>query len=225
MVLKLSTFFKKNILNFFLILVTNSSPGADNESCAGTSQTSTESSLKRSKISGTEDGNGSDEDDVDFYIVHQNQPVLMSVFREPDTEIEKLIVVATLPGGATDVEFSLLGSGPGTSLARISYSWPAISFNIDAIFEKQVKAAKLPSCHPKILALKKELHSRRETIDDTPTGVMELTLPISVQTSSDSITRLGGIKGDSLLSIVELKAYQSAYTVKQTERKITFEEL
>ena len=98
MVLKLSTFFKKNILNFFLILVTNSSPGADNESYAGTSQTSTESSLKRSKISGTEDGNGSDEDDVDSYIVHQNQPVLMSVFREPDTEIEKVIVVVTLPG-------------------------------------------------------------------------------------------------------------------------------
>jgi hypothetical protein len=44
----------------------------------------------------------------------------MEVYRDPDTEKDKVIVVASLFGGTTDVEFTLLGSGPGTTSAQIT---------------------------------------------------------------------------------------------------------
>jgi hypothetical protein len=55
------------------------------------------------------------------HIVHNNQPILMEVFRDPAKEKDKVIVAASLLGGTTDVEFTLLGSGPGTTVAQISF--------------------------------------------------------------------------------------------------------
>jgi hypothetical protein len=50
--------------------------------------------------------------------VHNNQPILMEVFRDTVIETHKVIVLASLLGGTTDVEFTLLGSGPGTTFAN-----------------------------------------------------------------------------------------------------------
>ncbi len=55
------------------------------------------------------------EEDLDARIRHKNQPVLISVFRDPETEEEKVCDVAALPGGVSNVEFSLIGTGPGTN--------------------------------------------------------------------------------------------------------------
>lgn len=128
-------------------------PGHEDESSA--SGATSESSSKRRKTNKNkenEDEAGNVEDN-DSHIVHHNQPVLMSVFVEPVTQQEKLIIVATLPEGSTNVEFSVVGSEPGTRTARIEYSWPKMAFDIDAIFGKAIKLG-LPSCHPKILAKK-----------------------------------------------------------------------
>ena len=48
------------------------------------------------------------EDDVspDNYIKHKNQPILMGVYRHPDTEKDKVIIVANLLSGTTDVIFA-----------------------------------------------------------------------------------------------------------------------
>ena len=70
-------------------------------------------------------------EDLDSKIVHHNQPIVMSVFKDPLTKQEKEIIVAVLPGGPNRVCFSLVGSGPGTRLARIDYSWPPIGFEIE----------------------------------------------------------------------------------------------
>ncbi|KZS01517.1 Uncharacterized protein APZ42_001802, partial [Daphnia magna] len=72
--------------------------------------------------------------------------------------------------------FSLVGSGPGSSTARITYSWPKILFEIEAIFKKAITSSELRVCHPKIIALKNELKNNRDSIDSTPKGSMELTL-------------------------------------------------
>ena len=163
--------------------------------------------------------------EIDSQIVHHNQPVLMEVYLDPDTNSEMLIILASLPGGVTHVEFSLVGSGPGSSTARITYNWPKISFNMEAVFAKKI-ASGMPSCHPKIVALKNGLKATRSCIDEIPQGVIELTLPIPVLTNADSIFRSGGKKEDgSMLLIVELTAYQTAYTVKKEDTKIVFEDL
>ena len=57
-------------------------------------------------------------------VVHYNQPVLMSVFQNPGTMEEKVIVIVVLPGGTENAEFTLVGPGPGTRTARIEYHGP-----------------------------------------------------------------------------------------------------
>ncbi len=83
-----------------------------------------------------------------------NKLALMELYKDPDTHNEMIIIAVCLPGGATNVEFSLVGGGQGTSTARITYSWARILFNIDEIFSKKMKAG-LKNYHPKIMALKK----------------------------------------------------------------------
>ena len=151
----------------------------------------------------------------------------MSVYQDPDSQKERLIIVASLPGGASNVEFTLVGgcSSAGTSTARITYTWPKLAYDIDAIFAKQVLEKKMAAYHPKILALKKNLQDCRDTIDSTPKGVMELSLPIPVQTASDSITIKGGKQDDgTILLIVELMAFQTMYTVKKVIKSLSLKQ-
>ncbi len=123
--------------------------------------------------------------------MYNNQPILMEVFRYPATEKDKVIVFASLLGGTTDVEFTLLGGGTGTTFAQISYKWASHSFNIEELFAKQIKTEKIPSFHPKIVQLKKGLQNYRASKDDTPIGTIDLTFPIPVLTSENSISRTG----------------------------------
>ncbi len=139
----------------------------------------------------------------------------MEVYRDPDTEKDKVIVVASLFGGTTDVEFTLLGSGPGTTSAQITYKWAPHSFNIEELFAKAIKSQTIPSCHPKIVQLKKGLQKCRASKDDTPVGTIDLTLPIPVLTSENSISRPGRKNKDGvMIMIIELTAYESLYSVK-----------
>ena len=68
---------------------------------------------------------------MDSKVVHHNQPILMEVFVDQQTQSDKVIVVGGIIGGATNVLFLLVGSGPGTISAKITYSRPKIAFNID----------------------------------------------------------------------------------------------
>ena len=89
---------------------------------------------KRQKTSDIEDYVAGEEgDSASPSAVYQNPPVVSTVFRDPDTEEDKVLVVASLHGGASDVEFSLVGSGPGTTAAVITYNWPKLSFDTEGI--------------------------------------------------------------------------------------------
>ncbi|EFX84567.1 hypothetical protein DAPPUDRAFT_239007 [Daphnia pulex] len=50
----------------------------------------------------------SEEEDLDLNVVSKNQPVLMSVYKNPDTKEENFVVVVKLHGCVSDVEFSLV---------------------------------------------------------------------------------------------------------------------
>lgn len=162
-------------------------------------------------------------DDLDALIRHQNQPVIMSVYKDPESHEEMVCLVAMLPGGSKDVDFSLVGSGPSSSLARVTYSWPPIAHDIDAMFESLKLVDKMARYHPKVISLKTELEKTRPTIEAIPRGVMEFTLPIAVQTAIGSYSFRGGKKPDgSMVLIADLKSYQNAYTILQAEKKVEF---
>lgn len=98
-----------------------------------------------------------------------------------------------------------------------------LSFEIEDLFEKPIKSEKLPTCHPKILALKKGLQNCRGAIDETPRGSIELNFPIPVQTAENSILRNGEKNEDgTTVLVIELKAYENSYTVKQEDQAVKF---
>jgi hypothetical protein len=179
------------------------------------------STTKRSRPSDPE--NVSEEEDMDANVVSKNQPVLMSVYKDPDTEEEKLCVLVTMPGGVSPVKFEVVGTGPGSNVAKVTYDWPPISFDIPAIFTEEIDAKQIPSCHPLILSLKNDLQFHRDSIDSTPRGEIELTLPISVQTATSTIKHKGVISNDGTMVLVaHLMAYQNSYTVKQKCTTVDF---
>ena len=179
-----------------------------------------------SKRRNLEDDDSNADVDVDSDVAHHNQPVLMSVFQDPETMQEKVVVIAALPGGTENAEFTLVGPGPGTRTARIEYNWHKLAFDIEGIFAAKLKLGNMAKFHPMISALNKDLQVTRDHIDDTPRGVIELTLPISVQTAAKSFSHSGkkNKEDGSRVLVVELTAYQSSYTIKQEDKKIKFEE-
>ena len=94
----------------------------------------------------------------------------MTVYKDPVTLSERVSFVVSLPSGVTDVGFSLLGNGPATTLAAITYTWPKILYEVDGLFESAIKdpTKSLPPTHPKIIALKLELENNRKHIEAAP---------------------------------------------------------
>ena len=100
-----------------------------------------------------------------------------------------------------------------------------MSFRFEELFKKSIEDGCIQSYHPKIVALKKGLRNCRDSIDDIPVGVIDIELPIPVLTLENSISRNGRKSVDgSLLMVIELMAYESAYTIKPSSKKIVFEE-
>ncbi|KAK4028825.1 hypothetical protein OUZ56_021843 [Daphnia magna] len=163
--------------------------------------------------------------DFDSLIVHGNQPVQISVYQDPVTRREKLVVVVALIGGVGDAKFSLVGDGPGTRTARIDYSWPVTAVDIEAIFQQEIQNGEIPSCHPLIEALKKDLEKSRSSVEEISRG-MELTLPISVQTVANSISITGKRNKDGTkYLVVILMGYQTAYTIKEKDKIVIFKDI
>ena len=176
----------------------------------------------------TDDSEEKDLDGRDLQIVHHNHPALVTVYKDPATQQEKVFIVISLPGGSGEAEFSLVGNGPGSSTAHIQYDWPPVLFDIDSLFAKvNIGNEKISEFHPKILALKNELQNHRDSVDAIPQTVIEIPLPIPVQTATDSYKFVGGTRktDGTRFMIVDLTAYQSSYSVKKSDMKVTFVEI
>jgi len=182
---------------------------------------------KRKKVELDEDDDeeeGEDEDDSDTAITHVNQPVQTVVFREPQSRIEKVLILAALPGGVSDASFSLDGIGPGTRTGKITYRWPYTLIDYERIFSEEIENRFMTKEHPKVEALKQELEKKRNNIDSVPEAIVKIDLPIPVQTDKKSISIKGKTIGNGGTTIleVELTAFQSLYTVSDRDQKAVF---
>jgi hypothetical protein len=88
---------------------------------------------------------------------------------------------------------------------------PVIAVDLEAIFQQEILAGDILSCHP----LNKNLENFRSSIEEIPKGLMEITLPISVQAvvNSISITEKRNKNGTKFL-VALFSEYQTAYTIK-----------
>lgn len=133
-----------------------------------------------------------DVEDSDAWVTHHNQPVLMAIYKDPETLAYRICLGVTLPSGVSDIKFSLLGNGPACSTARVSYSWPTLMFNVEGVFFTPLKEKKITSTHPVILALKSELENNRVNTNEKSRSYIELTLPKAVQTKAPTISQRAG---------------------------------
>lgn len=76
-------------------------------------------------------------EDLDSRIIHQNQPVLMAVYKDHSLA-EIVSICVTLPSGVTDIRFTLDGTGPATTFATITYTWPQVMFDIEGLFASAI---------------------------------------------------------------------------------------
>ena len=112
--------------------------------------------------------------------------------------------------------------GAETRLARIDYFCPSLCVDIETIFEQEI-AEVLQSCHPKIVAL--NLEQAGASLEEVPRGSIEITLPISVQTVSSSISIKGKMCNGVMLMMVELMSFETKYGVKQKGKKVVFDDI
>lgn len=219
-------FCNSDLFIYFLILVVpfgKQNPLGHDEA----SNSSSTGAGKRKKVELNEDDDeeeGEEGDDSDAAIIHVNQPVQTVVFREPQSRVEKVLILAALPGGVTDASFSLDGIGPGTRTGKITYRWPYTLIDYDRIFSEEIENRFMTKEHPKVEALKQELENKRNNIDSPPEAFLKIDLPIPVQTDKKSISIPGKRIGDGGTTIleVELTAFQSLYTMSDRDQKAVF---
>ena len=76
-------------------------------------------------------------EDLDSRLIHQNQPVLMAVYKDhPLAEIVSIGV--TLSSWITDIRFTLDGTGHAPTFATLTYTWPQVMFNIEGLFASAI---------------------------------------------------------------------------------------
>ena len=221
-----------NIINFFVTFsVKQSSPTKcqdETTSSASTSTASTStliSNASKRQHSDDLDASNCEVGERDDGITHKNQPAIMTVYKDPESLCEQVCVCVALPSGVTDVKFSLLGSGPATTTAKISYTWPEIMFSVEGLFAVEIKNNSLSSTHPLIVGLKLELENNRSNIAAKPEGSIELTLPIPVQTDSKTVGYKAGRNADGvIIMIARLSAFHNSYTKEKTEFDCQFQD-
>jgi hypothetical protein len=76
-------------------------------------------------------------EDLDSRVIHQNEPVLMAVYKDHSLA-EIVSICVTLPSGVTDIHFTLDGTGPSTTFATITYTWPKVMFDIEGLFASAI---------------------------------------------------------------------------------------
>ncbi|KAJ3110392.1 hypothetical protein HK098_000580, partial [Nowakowskiella sp. JEL0407] len=149
------------------------------------------------------------------------EPILTAVYNDPETLNERVIIVAILPSGCTDVTFTV---GDDGNVAFIHYTWPSVMYNTEEMFEKWLVTRKIECYHPKIVAISQELEKVRDSVEAAPEGVIRVQLPISVQKDTRTFVKNGFEKRDgSKVFMVELQAHQKSYAITTEDKCIEFE--
>lgn len=155
----------------------------------------------------------------------KNEPYMMTVYSDPDTMNDRVMIIVNLPSGCSNVKFSVNEDG---KMATVKYSWPTAMFNPNILFKKFISNKTLSVFHPKVVAVAKELENRRNSVNEIPQGSIEILLPFQVQTEISSIEKVGVKSEDtlgqtSLVLIIELKSFQKKYSLSISTIKIGYE--
>ncbi|KAJ6647980.1 hypothetical protein Bhyg_03205 [Pseudolycoriella hygida] len=144
--------------------------------------------------------------------IHHNYPVLCEMYKEPENQLEKVVVAVSLPGGAQNVRVEVSEDG---MQCLVKYGWPKTMYTMDDLFRKQLEN-KVNIVHPKVICFQV-----RQRIDAIPDSVIKVNLPIKVQTAIDSWTKGGAKRDDGTnMAYAEFQGYVKEYNKKTSESQL-----
>lgn len=152
--------------------------------------------------------------------VHVNYPVITQRFECPETENEKVLMVVTLPGGATEPKVELQDDG---YWVYVKYSWPKTMYDVNDLFKPQFDAGEFQDYHPMVSSFKAGLRQVRKRIDLCPDGMIKVFLPIKVQTAGNSY-KIWGVKraNGAQVTIGVFTGFAKEYVKKVADEKVKF---
>lgn len=152
--------------------------------------------------------------------VHQNYPILCNVYKDPDNQFEKVVLIAMLPGGSTNSRIELSDDG---LIAYVKYSWSRTMIRMEDLFKRQLDNNEITTHHPKILCIQDALENVRHRRDLCPESVIKVNLPIRVQTAIDSWTK-GGLKRPDGTDIAygEFKGFIKEYNKTLNDTQLVY---
>ena len=149
----------------------------------------------------------------------------IAMWTDPHTYEEKVTVLLVLPSGVNDGEVVVPASIDGTEKLLVSYYWSEGFVNMKTMFDKDMKKGVLTATHPEVMAVNESLKNFRKNLDDIPTSIIEVKLPLKVQTAPKSyehdvlVNKL--CDGNHLVTLrVRLTAFSTEYIVSSDKKKM-----
>lgn len=137
------------------------------------------------------------------------------------TAVTIVFIAVALPSGAQDGQMELNDDG---NMVVIRYNWTKTFINMEDMFKKELAAQQISIHHPKVLCVQNGLEKVRSRIDLAPEAFIEVNLPITVQTSTDSWTKSGLKRDDGTQMVMaEFKGCFKNCNKKVDDAKITFD--
>lgn len=114
---------------------------------------------------------------------HQNFPIVCSKFTDPDTEREKVLMVASMPGGSENIRIEISEDG---RMVTVRYAWTRSMCDIRELFRHQLMKKDFTTYHPMVLSFKAQLLKAKSSIEAAPDAAIQVRLPIQIQKSLGS---------------------------------------
>lgn len=154
---------------------------------------------------------------IDF----QNYPAVCETYKDPDTRIMKVLVAVNLPGGARHVKFEVNEDGYSMTL---KFNWSKTWCNMEDLFKAALDDKEISLHHAKVDAMKSALEKCRPRIDASRETVITVKLPIQVQTTPGTYSRIGIVRDDGLLVFMaEFCGYVKEFNKKFSDADVIFD--
>lgn len=154
-------------------------------------------------------------------IVHENYPVVTEKYFSADNLFERVVVMVSLPGGASNVQIDLNDDG---SCMLVKYVWPNASYAMDNLYQKKLQNKSISLQDPQVLAIERGLSKIRSTVDSAPASKIVINLPIKVQTEPSTWTKNGIMRTDGTqLIMADFKGHCKSYNKKVNDANVQFD--
>jgi len=146
-------------------------------------------------------------------------PACTTVTYHSETMEERVALTMVLPSGCNHVHIDYNAAG---TYALISLRWPPEMVDVDLLYEDELKAKKMISYHPLLMALKRALANHTEVLDRVPSTVISVKLPAPVVTTDGADKKVFFSKtSGTMVLIATMKCKNNSFVAVASKRTLS----